>query len=237
MASTSRIIAAGLRRQWPQTQLQCISQPLLLSSSQFTGPTSTTSCANNTNRQLQHQQQRLQSDHLKQRALDALKSKKTNAAANSGDRSGDKGPSKPNLVGGTGKLRNVGNIGKKQHAEISSPTPSQAAAVAPDNTATAKTVDPVPETPPPASPTPTSPTPATTTNVEEKIETEQQTNSAADVPNNANADDSNPWAHMVCTAPPSILLPFVYNKDIFPHLNVNAILYLYTIHNLRTAFA
>ena len=211
--ATSRI-AGLLHRQWHKSHIQSTSQ-LLVQSSRIEQPSSTNwgHYLQQQQRQpqqnypivFQQQQVRYQSDHLNQRAIDALKSKNniSNAAASVSNSNQNKG-------GGVGKSRNVGgSTGDETNNEGPRPAAAAAAAVtSSQDDASVKTVDPVQE-PPPAASSP-SPMPDSTSNAaavaasnsEEKIDGDGDhiiinTDNAADIPNNANADGSNPWAHMV----------------------------------------
>eukprot|EP00579_Thalassiosira_antarctica_P017323 CAMPEP_0201939958 /NCGR_PEP_ID=MMETSP0903-20130614/44241_1 /ASSEMBLY_ACC=CAM_ASM_000552 /TAXON_ID=420261 /ORGANISM="Thalassiosira antarctica, Strain CCMP982" /LENGTH=568 /DNA_ID=CAMNT_0048481617 /DNA_START=38 /DNA_END=1744 /DNA_ORIENTATION=+ len=208
MATTSRLLA-GLHRQWHITHIKSTSQ-LLVKSSQIKRPISTTWAFSQQQQRQPHnqqwQQQRHLSDHLKRRAIDALKSKNNANAAAADSTASNNGKTQSNPDrDGIGKSRNVGSMGNAKNNE-GSPT-TTANVTSSDNAAPVNKSDPTPDAPPTAPPSSPIPevtsnadhnapnaTGAAATNVEENKE-DDQTNSD-DLPNSTSADDSNPWTHM-----------------------------------------
>ena len=194
-AMTSRIVASRLR-QCHVSHIPSSSQ-LIVHSSQIQQPLSVAWALSQQQQGLPQniwQQQRYQSDSLKQRAIDALKSKKNaNDTSDSPTHTSGDAIQRNRSKGGHGRSRNVVSTGNNKNDEYS---PAVAAASEDTASASVKQVDQIPEQPPiapvPAS-TPT--TDATAANVQEKTDGDQN-DPDTDALNDANAGDSNPFAHM-----------------------------------------
>ena len=215
--ATARLLA----RQWHKSHIKSKSTCQLLLSSPYSSiqqPAASSlvisNCCQPQNHhhwhyhQQQKQQKRYQSDHLKQRAIDALKSKKNaNTKTPGGVSSIDAQKSPRNIVDKGGAIsKNYAGGGKADGSKA-----TQQPVTPPPVMASVKAVDDatMPETPPNPTPSSSSSSPSATTTPENitpsiALPVTEDNTSDSNVTDDDDAsnkttiatDDSNPWAHM-----------------------------------------